>query len=99
MPVFAVEDLPLDRTGTLVPALAAKDLPLAEHSYDDDYIYPGFMRKLDFNTTPVHNLPYVVLSPAQQPVFFRNILRVFLNPMFFPREQRRNCKKYLYGLF
>ena len=28
VPVFAVEDLPLDRTPTLVPAFAVKDLPL-----------------------------------------------------------------------
>ena len=28
VPVFAVEDLPLDRTATLVPAFAVKDLPL-----------------------------------------------------------------------
>ena len=31
-----MEDLPLDRTATLVPAFAAKDLPWAEHSDDND---------------------------------------------------------------
>ena len=38
---FAVEDLPLDRTPTLVPGLPMKDLPLAEHfdSDDDDICY------------------------------------------------------------
>ena len=28
VPVFAAEDLPLDRTATLVPVFAVKDLPL-----------------------------------------------------------------------
>ena len=35
---FRVEDLPLGRTEALVPELAVKDLPWAEHS-DDIYIY------------------------------------------------------------
>ena len=36
VPEFAVEDLPLDRTATLVPAFAGKACPWAEHSDDDD---------------------------------------------------------------
>ena len=35
---FVVEDLPLDRTVTLVPSFAVKDRPWAEHS-DDDVLY------------------------------------------------------------
>ena len=38
VPEFAVEDLALDRTATLVRAFALKDLPsCAEQSGDDDY--------------------------------------------------------------
>ena len=37
VPEFAVEDLPLDSTTTLVPAFAVKKpAPWAEHSDDDD---------------------------------------------------------------
>ena len=39
VPEFAVEDLPLYRTPTLVPAFTVKNCPWAEHSDDEDNDY------------------------------------------------------------
>ena len=39
VPDFAVEDLHLDRTATLVPAFAVKTCPWTEHSDNDDELH------------------------------------------------------------
>ena len=45
---FAVEDLPLDRTPTLVPVFAVKDLPLGRTLDEDDQNYSLILILLNF---------------------------------------------------